>query len=115
MKSPHDSLHAGLAEHMAKTNPSHGTGAVYMLDALEKLTGLLIEGNTADKKGARRNLQKLIGRGRCILNASDFNKGLKKGQGSVCGNPAYAEPCTNPNAEECGDCLALPPVEGGTP
>ena len=107
-------LHAGLQASSEKSAEFAGS-LPWMLASLEYLASNLIEGDKLDKKFARDNLKKLIGRGRCILNASDFNAGLKKGQGSICGNPANGEPCTNPNEAECSVCLALPPSKEITP
>lgn len=51
-----------------------GTLPSFQIQILAGLVGELIEGTTAEKTEARATLKKLIGRGRCILNAADQMK-----------------------------------------
>jgi len=80
MKTSADCLGVGLAEDCGNRNSAHGETAAFRLGVLVYYAGQLIEGDKADKAFARRELKKLIGRGRCILNARDLDAGLKKGQ-----------------------------------
>lgn len=79
MNTSVECLAAGLAEDCAKRNSQCGETAAFQLGALSYWCGELIEGDTLGKKHAKKKLKALIGRGRCILNASDFEAGLKKG------------------------------------
>jgi hypothetical protein len=79
MKTSFDSLKAGYAEWAEKY---HGTGEVagaHILADLSFLAGWLIEGDRLQKAEARKVLKKLIGRGRCILNAAALAEKTKKG------------------------------------
>jgi hypothetical protein len=72
MYTSYDSLHAGLVEASLKKHPTWGAGEVFLLFDLERLTGQLIEGDHFAKVEARKELKKLLGRGRCIMNARDL-------------------------------------------
>lgn len=108
MKKSIDALHAGLLEISNKSASPVAGSHSYMLGYVGGLTADLIEGDALTKKRARRELQRIIARGRCLLYIADFEAGLKKGARAICGDPAYAEPCKNTSAADCGDCIALP-------
>jgi hypothetical protein len=67
-------LYAGLQEHCKKVNQQIGGSFPYQLGCLQTITASLIEGDTREKQYARIELKRLIGRGRCILNAADLAK-----------------------------------------
>lgn len=67
-------LHAGLVEDAQKKHPDFNIGPAYFLSDLEFLAGRLIEGDKWAKDDARAELKRLIGRGRCILNAAELAK-----------------------------------------
>jgi len=73
MHTSSDSLRAGLAEACQACSKTHGAAATFQLGWISGEVARLLEGNTYEKKRARDYLKKLIGRGRCILNAADLN------------------------------------------
>jgi len=79
MKKSYECLLAGITEHCCRIFGERGTLHAFQLKIIAGLVGELIEGSTLQKKDARTTLHAIIGRGRCILNAHDFEAGLKKG------------------------------------
>jgi len=73
------SLVAGLEEQCYRMSLASSALPALPLSIILGLVVDLIEGSTPVKKEARATLKKIIGRGRCILNARDFEANLKKG------------------------------------
>ncbi|MFA5825514.1 MAG: hypothetical protein WC825_06025 [Gallionellaceae bacterium] len=65
------SLEKGLEERCSRANPEMGLEMAYQFSYLLSAVASMIEGNTFAKKDAREELKKIIGRGRCLLNARD--------------------------------------------
>jgi len=72
MKKASASLLTGLAECCKASNEIYGSSYTFQLGWLSGDVADLIEGSAPVKKAAHTRLQKLIGRGRCILNASEL-------------------------------------------
>jgi hypothetical protein len=69
MENSTDSLRRGLVEACKESLESTEISDEFQLDFLAYYVGKLIEGDTHRKKIARAHLKKIIGRGRCLLNA----------------------------------------------
>lgn len=89
MYKPTECLKAAYAERAAKfqTPPSEQHREAF--HDLAFLAGWLIEGTAYEKKEARTTLAKLIGRGRCLLNAADLAK--RETVAAVCREPQQAQ------------------------
>lgn len=72
-----DCLSKGLKEECLRVDPDYGGEYAFRLGFLQGWVSRLIEGSTEDKLRARKQLGKMIGRGRCLLNAEDFAKKAK--------------------------------------
>lgn len=72
MKNSYECLQAGLRESIYNGGISEDTLNFSALASLTCLASSLVEGDTFEKRWARARLQKLIGRGRCLLNAADL-------------------------------------------
>ena len=86
MKISSECLHAALRELSEKNSQACAGSMPWMLGWLEHLAGDLIEGSPVRKKNARADLKKLIGRGRCILNASNIAAELTTNRCKNCGS-----------------------------
>jgi hypothetical protein len=115
MKNTFDYLHAGLLELSEKNSNSCAGSAGWMLGYLEVSVSNLIEGAAHERKEARQALQKIIGRGRCILNADDLavkktvdNMAKTKNNCMVCTAPAtnFRMPCDPVNMGGKGVCVS---------
>lgn len=71
LHSSSESLGVGLKEHCMRLNGLHGSSYSFMMGYLLIVVATLIEGDALSKKQEREALKKLIGRGRCLLNARD--------------------------------------------
>ena len=72
MRSRMDNISAGLDEECVRREGAPGHHPAFKLGYLQTLVAELIEGSAAEKRMARQHLKKIIGRGRCILNAREL-------------------------------------------
>lgn len=67
-------LHRGLQERCSRSKDAQITESAYLLGYLEQGVTFMFEGTPAARKKARADLEKMIGRGRCLLHATEFIK-----------------------------------------
>lgn len=74
MHTSRDSLVAGYGEWAEKHKGTSTDKEKDVFNDLVFLVGWIIEGSASEKREARKAFAKLIGRGRCILNALEIDK-----------------------------------------
>lgn len=104
----------GLKKEAERVFINSGVSEFGMRILLQNIAIDILEGAIESKKMARQRLKRIMAAGVCEMRKELHAHEVAQGARSICGNPLIAEPCTNPNEAECGDCLALTPVEGAT-
>lgn len=104
MKSPCDSLQAGMTEAAAISRNDTALCYPYMFGSLAYLAAALVEGSTNEKKFARAVIKKYIADGRRILNAADHAAKAVPVACRNCGHTTHAHTRQDP-CMLCGEPL----------